>query len=158
MTTQLTNPQEQIANLQQDVARLQQELANQNNIQQQQVEFYAASVNAWYNTALEFDKSMFTLSAGGIGLLVTMMSDVKSMAMLHLYVAAVFFFIVCICMLLFVFRKNMGYIMQIANEQPTDNSLLRALDTGAAIMFSIGVVLTVVVGVMAAMQKLDVKP
>lgn len=158
MTTQLTNPQEQIANLQQDVARLQQELANQNNVQQQQIEFYAASVAAWYNSALEFDKSMFTLSAGGIGLLVTMMAEVKTTAMLHLYVTAIFFFIACICLLLVVFRKNMGYLIQVAQRQQADSSLLRALDAGAAIMFAIGVALTVTVGVLAAMQKLNVNP
>lgn len=35
----------------------------------ERVEFYAASVAAWYATALEFDKTMITLSAAAIGLL-----------------------------------------------------------------------------------------
>ena len=35
-----------------------------------EVEFYAANVGAWLNTSLEHDKSILTLSAGGIGLLV----------------------------------------------------------------------------------------
>ena len=33
--------------------------------QQKEVEFYATSVTAWYNTALERDRGLFTLSAGG---------------------------------------------------------------------------------------------
>jgi hypothetical protein len=38
------------------------------------VEFFAAGVNAWYNTALEHDKSIFALAAGSIGLLVSTQS------------------------------------------------------------------------------------
>ena len=44
--------------------------------QQKEVEFYATSVTAWYNTALERDRGLFTLSAGGIGLLLTLLTTV----------------------------------------------------------------------------------
>lgn len=44
---------------------------------QKRVEYYAASVNAWFNTSLEHDKSLFTLSAGGIGLLITLLTTVE---------------------------------------------------------------------------------
>lgn len=44
--------------------------------QQKSVEFYAAGINAWYNTSLEHDKSIFSLSAGGIGLLITLLTTV----------------------------------------------------------------------------------
>lgn len=38
---------------------------------QKRVEFYSAGLAAWYATRLEHDKSLLTLSAGGIGLLMT---------------------------------------------------------------------------------------
>jgi hypothetical protein len=38
---------------------------------QKEVEYYAAQVNAWLNTKFEHDKSLLTLSAGGLGLLIS---------------------------------------------------------------------------------------
>jgi hypothetical protein len=38
--------------------------------------FYAASVEAWYSTGFERDKSLLTLAGGGIGLLITLLSTV----------------------------------------------------------------------------------
>lgn len=40
------------------------------------VEYYSAAVTAWFNTALEHDKSILTLAAGGIGLLITLLTTV----------------------------------------------------------------------------------
>ena len=49
----------------------------QNEIdEQKKIEFYAASVAAWYESSLEHDKSLLTLSAGGIGLLITLLTTV----------------------------------------------------------------------------------
>ena len=42
---------------------------NDEVLKQKSIEFYAASVNAWYASALEHDKSIFGLAAGGIALL-----------------------------------------------------------------------------------------
>jgi hypothetical protein len=33
---------------------------------QKRVEYYATSVNAWFNTSLEHDKSILTLAAGAL--------------------------------------------------------------------------------------------
>jgi hypothetical protein len=41
-----------------------------------EVEYFAAIANAWVNTRVEHDKSLLTLSAGGIGLLITLLSTV----------------------------------------------------------------------------------
>lgn len=46
------------------------------NTQEKDIQFYAASVTAWFNTRLEHDKSLLALSAGGIGLLVTLLTTV----------------------------------------------------------------------------------
>ncbi len=57
---------------------------------QKRVEFYSAGLAAWYATRLEHDKSLLTLSAGGIGLLMTLMTTVgvSSAESLVLYVCA----------------------------------------------------------------------
>lgn len=82
---------------------------------QKEVEFYAASVNAWFNTSLEHDKSLFTLSAGGIGLLLTLLTTVglSSAESLVLYIGAILSFLSAIIAILLIFslqpnphRKN----------------------------------------------------
>ena len=63
--------------------------------QQKEVEFYATSVTAWYNTALERDRGLFTLSAGGIGLLLTLLTTVglKDLVLVVLYVCTILAFL-----------------------------------------------------------------
>ncbi|GAB3410365.1 hypothetical protein NX774_05280 [Massilia agilis] len=125
--------------------------------QQMDVEFYAATVAAWYSTALEYDKSLFTLSAGGIGLLIGLMTavGVSSNAVLHLYVAAILFFLLCLCVLLVVFRRNKVYLTAVVRGQQEADPLLTVLDAAAMIMFGIAAVLTVIIGVSAAVQTFD---
>ena len=151
MTTPLT-PQE-IAAVQQELADLKKLMADE-QVKAKSVEFYAASVNAWFNTSLEFDKSMFALSGGGIALLVSLMSNVKTLSMFLLYISAIVCFIVTTGLLLAVFQKNKPFAMKLAKNEHADSSLLVALDTTAKIFFGLAVVLTVVLGVSMAMQNL----
>lgn len=125
--------------------------------QQKEVEFYAASVNAWYNTALEHDKSIFTLSAGGIGLLITLLTitGVTSSALLHLYIGAIVFFLLCLCTLLVVFRRNKVHIVQVLNGQNQPDAWLTVLDVSAMVMFAIGVSLTAIIGISAAVETFN---
>lgn len=150
MTTQLT-PQEEIALLQLEVAQLRRTAADE-LLKMKKAEFYAASTNAWFNTSLEFDKSMFALAGGGIGLLVSLMQNVRTLPTFLLYIAAIVCFITCIGLLLAVFQKNKAYVMKLAQEEPADPALLTALDSAAAIFFALGVVLFVVTGISIAIQ------
>lgn len=145
--------QEEIAILQQEVARLQRVAADE-ELKLKNVEFYAASTNAWFNTSLEFDKSMFALSGGGIGLLVSLMSKIETLPMFLLYIAAIICFVFCIGLLLAVFQKNKAYVMKLAQNQQADNSLLTALDKAAALVFGLAALLTVTIGIAIAMQGL----
>lgn len=61
MTTPLT-PAE-IAALQLELTTVKQQLADE-VLKSKSVEYYSAAINAWFNTSLEFDKSMFALSGG----------------------------------------------------------------------------------------------
>ncbi|MFT0635166.1 hypothetical protein ACMFY5_24075, partial [Pseudomonas sihuiensis] len=66
--------------------------------QMKEVEFYSANLNAWFNTRFEHDKSLLTLSAGGVGLLITLISTVgvRSIETLILYIFSLFCFILCL--------------------------------------------------------------
>lgn len=127
--------------------------------QQKEVEFYAAGVNAWYNTSLEHDKSIFTLSAGGIGLLMTLLTTigVTSQALLWLYIIAIFFFLLALCSTLLIFRLNRAHVEEVLAGQTAGNSFLDKLDLVALCCFGVGALFTGVVGVSAAFNSYETK-
>lgn len=123
------------------------------------VEFYAASVNAWYSTSLEHDKSIFALSAGGIGLLITLLTTigVSSSLLLHLYITAIFCLLVSLCTMLVIFRRNRTHVEQVLSGQAVRDSVLAWLDLLAILMFGAGVVLTAIIGISAAVNSYETK-
>jgi hypothetical protein len=149
MTTP-TTPQEEIAALKREL-----ELLREEELRAKRVEYYSASIGAWFNTSQEFDKSMFALSGGGIALLVSVMSNVKTLTMFLLFIGACVSFIVTAGVLLAVFQKNKPFLKQLAQNEQADSSLLVALDATAKIFFGLGVVLTVILGIAMAMQNLN---
>lgn len=123
---------------------------------QKSVEYYAASVNAWFNSCLEHDKSLFTLSAAGIGLLVTLLTTVglHSAEALVLYICAINSFLISLVALLIVFKKNRDYIEEIiARKELKTDPVLRLLDRTALLTFGVGVVFTGVIGISAAIHS-----
>lgn len=123
---------------------------------QKRIEYYAASVAAWYESSLEHDKSLLTLSAGGIGLLITLLTTVglSTAEALVLYIGAITSFVISLVSILFVFRGNQRHIEDILStkNQGTDPSLSK-LDTTAMFSFGIGVVFTAVIGISAAIHS-----
>lgn len=130
--------------------------------QQKDVEFFAAGVNAWYNTSLEHDKSIFALSAGGIGLLITLLTTVglSSSLLLHLYIAAILCFLASLVAILVVFRGNKKHIEHVltssANEVAPGNTL-KVLDLVALVAFGLGATLTALIGISAAANSYESK-
>lgn len=124
---------------------------------QKEVEFYAASINAWFNTALEHDKSIFTLSAGGIGLLATFMTGVGNSGLLYLYIAAMCAFLVSLCMILVIFRRNRTHIEQVLAGKNTLDRVLSFMDIGGKITFGIGMILTATIGISTATISYETK-
>lgn len=127
---------------------------------QKRVEYYAAIVNAWFNTSLEHDKSLLTLSAGGIGLLLTLLTTVglSSTEALVLYIGAIASFVVALVAILVVFRRNRTHIEVILSGKSTSNDpLLTKLDTTALWAFGIGVLFTAIIGIAAAVHSYTTK-
>lgn len=153
MTTPLSDAE--VAALQLELAAVKQQLSD-DVLKLKSVEYYAAGVNAWFNTSLEFDKSMFTLSGGGIALLVSLIEKVKTLPILLLFIAAIVCFIVTTGLLLAVFQKNKPYAMRLAQNEHADSSLLDALDFAAKIFFGLAVMLTVILGIVIAMSSLNI--
>ena len=127
---------------------------------QKRVEYYAASVNAWFNTSLEHDKNLLTLSAGGIGLLLTLLTTVglSSAETLVLYIGAIVSFVVALVAILVVFRRNRNHIEDILSGKSTSNDpLLTKLDATALWAFGIGVLFTAIIGLAAAVHSYSEK-
>ncbi len=123
---------------------------------QKEVEYYASSVNAWFNTSLEHDKSILTLAAGGIGLLITLLTTVglSSAQALFLYVGAITSFLVALVSVLVVFRRNRTYIEQVlAGKTGGNDPMLARADSIALWAFGVGVVFTAVIGIVTAIHS-----
>jgi hypothetical protein len=69
---------------------------------------YAATVTAWFNTRMEHDKSLLTLSTAAIGVLIALASKItlNSLALLILYIAALLSFILSLAAVLWIYRQN----------------------------------------------------
>lgn len=126
---------------------------------QKHVEYYAASVNAWFNTSLEHDKNLLALSAGGIGLLLTLLTTVglSSAESLVLYIGAIASFVVALVAILIIFRRNRTYIENTLFGKSSNDPVLTKLDLTALWAFGIGVVFTAIIGIAAALHSYSTK-
>lgn len=123
---------------------------------QKEIEYYASSVNAWFNTSLEHDKSILTLAAGGIGLLITLLTTIglSSAEALVLYIGAIASFLVALVSVLIVFRHNRTYIEQVlAGNASGNDPVLAKADSIALLAFGLGVVFTAVIGIATAIHS-----
>ncbi len=94
---------------------------------EKEIAWYAAALDAWYGTRLEHDKSLLTLSAGGIGLLITLASTVgiPSRIALRLASLAILAFILCVVAVLLIFKGNSGHLEDVVHGEgnAVENSL-----------------------------------
>ena len=118
-----------------------------------EVEFFAASVNAWYGTTMEHDKSIFALAAGGIGLLTTLLTTigVATIGTFLLYVGSIACFITSLVAILMIFKKNRDHILAVVVEgQVEEDPKLARLDSLAMKFFGLGILLAAGAGIMTA--------
>jgi hypothetical protein len=128
-------------------------------IQQKEVEFYAAGLNAWYNTRLEHDKSLLTLSAGGIGLIITLLTTigVTSSEALVLNIVAILCFLICLFSILAIFKKNSSHLERVIQGENLPDFLLGILDKVSNYSFILGVIFSVIIGISVAITSYSSK-
>lgn len=135
-------------------------MTNSSIDEQKKVAYYSAAVTAWFTTSLEYDKSLLTLSAAGIGLHLTLLTTVglKSAEGLVLYIGAILCFAASLLAVLRVFRLNQKHIEDIVSSKTTGTDpVLARLDLFAIVSFGVGVVLTAIVGISAAIYSYSEK-
>lgn len=123
---------------------------------QRSIEHYAASVQAWYATALEHDKSILTLAGGGIAILITLLTTVgiDSWITFALLSSAMVSLLVSLGAVLEVFRLNKDYIAFLVREEPGPTAALKRWDKIARWAFIAGVAFASALGVTSALTSL----
>lgn len=136
-----------------------------NNIQSQPEDlkksaYYSAMYNAFMATLIEADKSILAVSAGGIGLLVTLLNvfQLKSIWHVIIYLIALIFFVISIISSIFIFKRNKVVLMNMLMDKSETDSILTFLDYLNFICCILGILLTICIGLSAGIQKLDAKP
>lgn len=117
------------------------------------VEYYSATVNAWYNSSLEHDKSLLTLSTGGIGFLITILTTIgaSSNCQLVLYALAILAFATCLIAILRIFNANKIHLESIVqNIAQPDDPKLKKLDTIAFYSFILAIIISAIIGLSTA--------
>jgi hypothetical protein len=114
--------------------------------------FYSSLLDAWVNTRMERDKSLFTLSTAAIGLLVTLLTTVGARGSLTpcLYAAAFLCFLLVIVGTLEIFRRNADHIVALLSNPAAEDRTLDRLDRLLLVSFALGVISSIALGASAA--------
>ena len=117
---------------------------------------------AWISTKMEHDKTIITLSAGAIGLLVTVLTTkgVADSWHIFLFMAAFSGYITAIIVCLIIFQKNSTIIEDELNEARKDPAIqqkqdhhLKRLDKISLYSFLFATIAFVLIGIFTAMSK-----
>jgi len=124
---------------------------------QKEVAYYSALVNAWITTKMERDKLILTLASGGIALLVTLLSTIGIRNCLEsiLYFLAFVSFTTTIIVIIIILDHNSRYIEEIISTKKKTDPKLDRLDKFTMISFIFGILISIVIGGIAASNKLN---
>ena len=121
--------------------------------------YYSALVEAWLATRMEKDKSLLMLSAGGVGVLVTLLTTtgIQSPLVGFLFGAALVCFLVSILLAVSIFGRNADYIHCLINDKQANERGLRRRDAWMFWSFVLGVTLSIVIGIFSGIMKFEKK-
>jgi hypothetical protein len=112
------------------------------------VAFYAAMVEAWVATRMEKDRTLLTLAAGGIGLLVTLLTTVAPTSgwQLGFYAAGGLSFLATVILAIKIFDRNSEHVERVIyGEGRRESPFLDKLDKWLFRSFVSGVLCTCIV-------------
>jgi uncharacterized membrane protein len=117
---------------------------------------YSVLLTAWIQTRMERDKTLVTLSAAGIGLLVTILSTsgMKSVLQLALCGTALASFLITIWSCVQIYQRNSSHLEQeIRGTYPKKDFKLETFDQLSLYAFFIAVLCAVGVGIVSAVNQ-----
>jgi len=130
--------------------------SEQNEYEEEKRAFRSAMLTFWLTTQIERDKHLLSLSAGAIGLLVTLMMTVgvKSVFQASIYGISILLFLVCIGAVVFILGRNATYIEGLLLKNKPSDRVLTFLDRTASTSFILGVVCVLLIGGTAMVENL----
>lgn len=122
------------------------------------VEFNSQSYASFYNTKLEKDKSILTLSVAGLGFLVTFTNFAEKLGVFSYcaFILAAFAYLTCIYHVVTIFEKNASYIIEITTDSGKEGELevqLKKHDKIVIRSFYIGIFLSLALGISTSVQS-----
>ena len=120
------------------------------------VAFYSSVVQAWITTRMERNRALLNLSAGGIGLLATLLTTRGPLSEVQfwLYLAAAISFAGAIIFALLVFDRNSPYLRDVSQGKPPKGRWLTMFDRCLFSFFMLGVLLTGALGVLSGYNRI----
>jgi amino acid transporter len=115
---------------------------------EKELAYYGALVNGWIDTKMERDKSLLTLSAGGLGVLITLLSTigVKELSELILYALASLCFVLTIILCVIIFSRNANYLEKVLKGFQGDDPILTWADRLNSYAFIMAIIFSALIG------------
>lgn len=131
---------------------------DKNLVAEKEISYFSAIVSAYIESSMEKDRSLLTLSAGGIGLLITLLTTIgaPSLFIIVLYSVASLSFGSVIVLILYVFSRNRSLLIKLAKNQnvSTDEESLGKLDKSIYALFVLGVLVSFIFGILTSLNQL----
>ncbi|MHB1663920.1 MAG: hypothetical protein ACYCT7_01475 [bacterium] len=118
--------------------------------QNKKIAHYSNSLNAWFNTQLELDKSFLILSTAAIGFIVSLFKYFKMQSECDLIfgIFSIFSFLLCIILTLITFNKNTSILENLFENNSKglekDEKSLQILGLITSISFILGIFFSLV--------------
>lgn len=122
---------------------------------EKQTAFYSALLEAWLSTKMEKDKSLLMLSAGGVGILVTLLTTtgIHSRSVGILFAIAMGCFLASIILAVLIFGRNANYIHCLINDKPAKDRDLKWMDRIMFWSFIFGILLSIFIGLFSGIIR-----
>lgn len=123
-----------------------------------EIEFYSQSYAAWFNTSMELDRNLLTISVGGIGFLLTVVNEMpKTIWHIIFFSWSVLGFLLCIVLVLCVFHANRKHIQDALMGQWAVDPRLEILDQFARITFGVAIICATFIGLSTTVNKFNLE-
>ena len=122
------------------------------------IEFNSQSYASFYNTKLEKDKSILTLSVAGLGFLITFTNFAEKLGVFSyvIFLLSALAYLICIFNVITIFDKNALYIIEVTTNSGKDDELelqLKKHDKIAIHSFYLGILLSFALGLSTSIQS-----
>ncbi len=126
-------------------------------IEAKHIEFHSQSINAWYMSSLEKDKSILTLSVAGIGFMITLLTtkEIDSYLIFTLFCLSILSFLISIIFIIYIFDLNKKYLTNVLHNKDNSCIKLKNKDLVAITSFFCGIIFSIILGITIAVGSIN---